>query len=85
MRSALVTIVSGRLRHLRRQVEGVRTSTLPPDLHVVAAMDRREIPRLRALCGPSTKVIAVPRRRDALPLAAALNVGARAADTPLKT
>jgi GT2 family glycosyltransferase len=79
MSLALVTIVAGRHDHLARQLDGVARSTRPPDDHVVVAMEPREAPALRALCGDRAHVVAAPASPDGLNLARARNVGAREA------
>lgn len=40
---AVITIVSGRHLHLRRQLEAFDHSTLRPDLHIIVAMDDPEV------------------------------------------
>jgi GT2 family glycosyltransferase len=76
MSTAVVTIVSGRHEHLRRQHEGLAASTLTPDHYIVVAMGD-------PLAGwnprdPEATVVHLdtPGR---LPLAAARNLGARRA------
>lgn len=81
-RVAVVTIAHGRHDHLERQVWGLRRQTLPPDLHVVVAMDDPGIAGVLHAAGPSawaTIVPAVECRDGLLPLAAARNTGARMA------
>jgi GT2 family glycosyltransferase len=78
MSIAVVTIVHGRAEHLARQREGLRRSTLAPDLHVVVAMDDPSVVVPRDLPFDTT-VVGVPRSDDLLPLARARNLGARTA------
>lgn len=75
-RTALITIVAGRERHLVRQLEGVRSAKPGPDVHVVVAM--RDAARVAELCPPATEVLAFEHEGD-LQLAAARNLGADAA------
>ena len=44
MRTAVITIASGRHEHLAAQAEALTCSTVAPDLYVVVAMDDVEIP-----------------------------------------
>jgi hypothetical protein len=81
--TAVITIVSGRHRHLENQQRGLRSGTALPDHYVVVAMDDPEALRLTAsgpLSGSGCTIhplsIAVER---GLPLAAARNAGAAAA------
>ncbi len=39
MRSAVITTVHGRAKHLRRQLSGINSSAQLPDMHVVVAID----------------------------------------------
>jgi hypothetical protein len=40
MRSAVVTIVSGRHDHLLRQLEGLAAGSIQPDHHIVVSMSK---------------------------------------------
>lgn len=70
MRTAVITIASGRHEHLRRQRAGLAAGDRRPDRHVVVAMGD---PFLAGVVGEP--VIEVPVS-GALPLAGARNVGA---------
>jgi len=83
MSTAVITIVSGRHRHLQNQQRGLRSGTRLPDHYVVVAMDDPEALRLTtsgplsgSACTLHPLSIAVER---GLPLAAARNLGAAAA------
>jgi hypothetical protein len=84
VRSAVITIASGRHRHLRAQRVSLRAGTVRPDLHVVVALEDPGIAVLLAeqeqppLSMP-TICISVPGDPDGLPLAAARNAGATCA------
>jgi hypothetical protein len=71
VRTAVVTIVSGRHGHLAVQAEGLARGTRRPDLHVVVAMDDPDA----AAVVPGADVVTVPRVQGRLPLAAARNAG----------
>lgn len=73
MRIAVITIVSGRHRHLRRQLAGLMIGTVAPHHHVVVAMGD---PAVRAVVDGCADVVEMPADRGALPLAEARNVGA---------
>jgi GT2 family glycosyltransferase len=84
MRLAVVTIASGRRSHLERQHAGLARSTVRPDDHIVVAMDDPELatwapdarPTAGPPAGPPPFVAEIGASRDALPLAAARNLGA---------
>ncbi|MTD14603.1 glycosyltransferase family 2 protein [Nakamurella sp. YIM 132087] len=80
MRTAVITTVSGRGLHLRRQRWGLAQQTSTPDLHVVVAMDD---PTAFAACdgpgGGELVLVEQPLDGGELPLAAARNAGAAAA------
>lgn len=80
MSTALVTIVSGRHTHLRRQREWVAVQSDPPLSHVVVSMGDPQIEGVLTLHpGIPTELVALPAAAE-LPLAAARNAGvARAA------
>jgi GT2 family glycosyltransferase len=71
VRTAVVTIASGRHEHLAAQAAALGRSSLPPDAYVVVAMDDPQI----AAVVPEATVVAVPRVHGALPLAGARNAG----------
>jgi len=73
MRTAVITIVSGRHEHLVRQ----RGALGGREHHVVVAMGAREGERCRRLVGDTSDVIAIETHPDGLPLARARNAGAR--------
>jgi N-acetylglucosaminyl-diphospho-decaprenol L-rhamnosyltransferase len=81
--TAVITIVSGRHRHLENQQRGLRSGTRLPEHYVVVAMDDPEALRLTAsgpLSGSPCTIHPVAISVDrGLPLAAARNVGATAA------
>ena len=83
MSTAVITIVSGRHRHLENQQRGLRSGTRLPEHYVVVAMDDPEALRLTAsgpLSGSACTIHPVPIAVDrGLPLAAARNAGATAA------
>jgi len=72
MRIAVITIVAGRHRHLRRQLEGLAAGSVRPDHHVVVAMGD---PAVRDVVGGHAEVVDLAAR-DHLPLATARNSGA---------
>ncbi|MBN0972406.1 MULTISPECIES: galactosyltransferase-related protein [unclassified Gordonia (in: high G+C Gram-positive bacteria)] len=77
---AVITIVSGRHRHLRRQLEAFAHSTRRPDLHFVVAMDDPGITSVTD--GHPVEVIRFASDDpDTLQLADARNAGATAAMT----
>ena len=77
---AVITIVSGRHRHLRRQLEAFAHSTRRPDLHFVVAMDDPDITSVTD--GHPVEVIRFANDdADTLQLADARNAGATAAMT----
>ena len=83
MSTAVITIVSGRHRHLENQQRGLRSGTRLPEHYVVVAMDDQEALRLTAsgpLSGSGCTIHPLPIAVDrGLPLAAARNAGATAA------
>lgn len=78
MRTAVITVVHDRGAHLRRQLEGLATSTLRPDLHIVVALGD---PTVAALVSELKAPALVVEREAARPLPVAMgrNVGAAAA------
>lgn len=77
-RVAVVTVVHGRHRHLWLQQRSLAEGAVPPDDHVVVAMDD---PRAAWWPAPGRRphVVHLPRTDERLPLAAARNLGARTA------
>ncbi len=80
MRTAVITIAHGRHDHWRMQRAALALSSGPVHDHVLVAMDDRgyEDPR-RGRGAPTPRVIPLAAHADGLPLAAARNLGARAA------
>jgi GT2 family glycosyltransferase len=79
VRSAVITIVSGRKRHLARQLDGLRATLPAPAMHVVVALDMSEHQTIAAACPRPTRVIALDDPNDGLGLSAARNLGAETA------
>jgi hypothetical protein len=75
MKTAVITTVHGRGDHLRRQLEGMSTSTAPPDLHIVVALGD---PAVTDIVGTSAVVLDCPAAQP-LPVAMGRNLGAAAA------
>lgn len=75
MRTALITIVSGRHEHLRRQLDWVSRLDPEPHVHVVVSMGDPHIPDLVAAHGTGRGVVVMMDLTDELPLAAARNQG----------
>ena len=75
MRVGVVTIAHGRHDHLAAQRAGLARSTVPPDVHVVVAMDDERLPDGVA-SAVERRVVHVPLQDGHLPLARARNVGA---------
>ena len=71
MLTAVVTIAAGRHGHLAAQAAALARGTRPADVHVVVAMDDREVPQVV----PDADVVHVPRVGGRLPLAAGRNAG----------
>ncbi|WP_244971697.1 glycosyltransferase family 2 protein [Gordonia rubripertincta] len=79
---AVITIVSGRHRHLRRQLEAFEYSTVRPALHIVVAMNDLDIEAVVTAAAPTghpARVIHISDEPGTLPLAEARNTGARTA------
>jgi GT2 family glycosyltransferase len=76
---AVITLVSGRIAHLVNQHRALLRSTLAPDHYVVVAIDDPEVEKWHVDGALHPTVVAFPGHRDALPLAAARNAGARTA------
>lgn len=78
MRTAVVTLVHGRHRHLVRQQESLAAGTTQPSTYVVVAMDDVDI-RDRLEVDPAPQVVDLPADPLGLPLAMARNRGAERA------
>src|SRR6185312_4080974 len=80
VRVAVITVVSGRHRHLQLQRRALATGTHRVEAHVVVAMSDPDAVR-EHVAGPGPAVVAVhvPVRDGQLPLALARNAGAEAA------
>ncbi|ETA04951.1 glycosyl transferase [Gordonia alkanivorans CGMCC 6845] len=79
---AVITIVSGRHRHLRRQLEAFEYSTVRPAVHVIVAMNDAGIDTVvteSAPPGHPMRVVHIGDEPGTLPLAHARNTGARTA------
>jgi GT2 family glycosyltransferase len=79
VRSAVITLVSGRHQHLELQRRGLLAGNLQPDHCIVVTMND---PAARDVLGsqlPQPEVLDVPCRTGRLPLAKARNLGARRA------
>jgi GT2 family glycosyltransferase len=72
MRIAVITIVAGRHRHLRRQLDGLAAGSVRPSHHVVVAMGD---PAVRDVVGGRAEVVDLAVG-DHLPLSTARNSGA---------
>jgi N-acetylglucosaminyl-diphospho-decaprenol L-rhamnosyltransferase len=77
--TAVITIVHGRRAHLELQHRSLSTGAQDPDVYVVVAMQDDDLVSWRPERGVEPQVVALPADPAALPLAAARNVGARAA------
>ncbi|MDQ1035636.1 hypothetical protein QFZ75_002052 [Streptomyces sp. V3I8] len=76
MRTAVVTPVAGRHRHLVLQQEGLAAGTCVPEQYVVVAMGDTELGAVLAGRDPAATVVDCPVRDGRLPLARARNLGA---------
>ncbi|MGJ0120111.1 glycosyltransferase family 2 protein [Williamsia sp. MIQD14] len=77
--TAVVTVVSGRHRHLRAQRVGLAASTVPPAVHVVVAMDDPAVAEVLEENPLPTTLDTVGDDDHRLPLATARNLGAATA------
>jgi GT2 family glycosyltransferase len=68
----VITIVAGRHRHLRKQLDGLAVGTVHADHHVVVAMGD---PAIRQIVGERAEIVDL-EARGRLPLAEARNTGA---------
>ena len=78
MTTAVITLASGRHRHLHRQHEALGRSTVQPDHYLVISMDDPALLEWSPTAGPRPEVVAL-HTSERLPLAAARNLGARLA------
>lgn len=78
MRTAVITVVHGRGAHLRRQLEGLASGTLRPDVHIVVALGDPSVAATVAELGAQATVVDVAASHP-LPLAMGRNLGAAAA------
>lgn len=78
MRVAVITIVSGRRRHLERQHAALAVSTTAPELYEVVAMDDPGLGDWHPATPPTPRVQHLAAEGGRLPLASARNAGARA-------
>ncbi|KMO93414.1 glycosyltransferase family 2 protein [Streptomyces roseus] len=76
MRTAVISLASGRHPHLLRQQDGLARSARAPDHYVIAAIGDPGIQTLTAGRQPSADVVALDLNDGRLPLAAARNAGA---------
>ncbi|UXA13477.1 glycosyltransferase family 2 protein [Mycobacterium sp. SMC-8] len=78
MKTAVITIVHGRHRHLRAQIRGLQCSTEPVDDHVVVALGDPDVVAVAESERHPGYVVSCPAAAP-LPLARARNAGARSA------
>ena len=78
-RVAVVTVVHGRHHHLQAQQRSLARSAVPVDDYVVVAMDDPWPARWHVGLPPTPHVLQIGATEHGLPLAAARNLGARAA------
>ncbi|RAV00342.1 glycosyltransferase family 2 protein [Mycobacterium colombiense] len=78
MRTAIVTTAHGRGAHLRRQLEGLNTSTLRPDMHIVVALGDPGIAAVVDELRAPAQVLECDASPP-LPVAMGRNIGAAAA------
>jgi N-acetylglucosaminyl-diphospho-decaprenol L-rhamnosyltransferase len=74
-----VTAVRGRTSHLRNQLTGLSHSTIRADRHVLVAIDDDDVARTVPAGDPRTVVVPFHATGRRIPMAAARNLGARAA------
>ena len=79
MRTAVITLTSGRHENLINQRAGLAGGSEPPQDYVVVAMADMDIDGVLADGQPAAHVIHVPTTPTGLPLARARNIGAAAA------
>ncbi|CAM5249661.1 glycosyl transferase family A [Streptomyces badius] len=76
MRTAVITPVSGRHRHLALQQRGLAAGSSSPEQYVVVAMDDPELGAVVGCREPAATVVECPVMNGRLPLARARNLGA---------
>jgi GT2 family glycosyltransferase len=79
MRVAVITLVSGRHRHLRLQRQALAAGTLRPDRYIVVAMNDQSVRDVLDGGEPAADVVELSCAAHLLPLAQARNIGARRA------
>jgi N-acetylglucosaminyl-diphospho-decaprenol L-rhamnosyltransferase len=79
IRTAVITLVSGRQQHLVNQHRALTGSTILPDRYVVVAIDDEDVLRWDPPGPLRPHVVPLPADPDGLPLARARNLGARTA------
>ncbi|THG29912.1 glycosyltransferase family 2 protein [Naasia lichenicola] len=76
MKTSVITIVSGRRRHLERQHDALLAGPVTPDEHVVVAMDEPGLEGWRSESALPPLILPMERVDGRLPLASARNAGA---------
>jgi GT2 family glycosyltransferase len=79
MRTAVITTVHRRLRHLRRQLVGIASGAKSPDIHVVVAVDDPAATDVVATSESAAHVVQCENGPGPLRIASARNIGALAA------
>jgi GT2 family glycosyltransferase len=79
MRTAVITTVHGRPRHLHRQLVGIASSAKSPDIHVVVAVDDPAAGDVVANSESTAHVVQCENGPGPLRIASARNIGALAA------
>ncbi|WP_338885958.1 glycosyltransferase family 2 protein [Rhodococcus sovatensis] len=79
MKTTVITVVSGRHKHLTAQIHGLHRSSLPPSEHVVVSMGDDDITDVVRAAGSNATVVRMDTSGPLLPLASARNLGARIA------
>jgi GT2 family glycosyltransferase len=79
VRSAVITLLSGRHPHLSLQRRGLLAGTVQPDFHVVVAMNDLAAAGVLDSCPPVPDVVELSSADGQLPLARARNLGAQRA------
>jgi hypothetical protein len=77
VRSAVITLLAGRHRHLRLQRRGLLAGTLQPGLQVVVAMNDPAVTGVLDERSPEPDIVQLSYKGGQLPLARARNLGAR--------
>jgi GT2 family glycosyltransferase len=79
MRTAVITVMSGRHEHLRGQQEGLRSGSQQPDHRVIVAIADPDVETALLETGQEATLVHLPTTPTGLPLAWARNAGAAAA------